>query len=88
MKFIKGKKRLVFLEGAAFFDVVKATDHPFIVNTDAINVRVLGTKFNVSSYPEDQLINTTLVEGSVTIQENKEAYDDSKSSLLKPLVGV
>ncbi|HEY4155290.1 MAG TPA: FecR family protein, partial [Puia sp.] len=45
--------REVSLEGEAFFDVVKEVDHPFIVHTSAINVRVLGTAFNVKSYPRD-----------------------------------
>lgn len=84
VKFIKGKNRLVYLKGEAFFDVVKDADHPFVVNVDELNVRVLGTTFNISSYPEDMLINTTLVEGSVTVYENGDPYSTSTSSLLKP----
>ena len=61
IEFIKGKSREVFLDGEAYFDVVKNSENPFIVNTGALSVRVLGTKFNLSSYAEDEFINTTLV---------------------------
>lgn len=84
VKFIKGKNRQVYLKGEAFFDVVKDANHPFVVNVDELNVRVLGTTFNISSYPEDMLINTTLVEGSVTVYENGGPFHTSTSSLLKP----
>jgi hypothetical protein len=84
VKFIKGKNRQVYLKGEAFFDVAKDVGHPFVVNVDELSVKVLGTRFNISSYPEDMLINTTLVEGSVTVYENGDPYSTSTSSLLKP----
>jgi ferric-dicitrate binding protein FerR (iron transport regulator) len=46
-----------------------------VVNTNAFNVRVLGTEFNISSYPEDAAINTVLIEGAVSIYGNKEIYN-------------
>jgi len=46
--------REVELEGEAFFDVVKDAAHPFIVHTSGIDVKVLGTVFNVKSYPQDE----------------------------------
>ena len=52
VKFIKGENRQVYLIGEAFFDVAEDKEHPFVVNTDELNVRVLGTKFNIASYPE------------------------------------
>ncbi|GAA3617478.1 FecR domain-containing protein [Flavivirga amylovorans] len=67
IKFLKGKKRKVFLTGEAFFDVSEDKVHPFIVKTTKMNVTVLGTEFNVSAYPEDNIINTVLVEGSVSL---------------------
>ena len=67
VQFIKGHNREVVLEGEAFFDVTKDKKHPFIVKTRGVNVKVLGTKFNVSSYKEDADINTVLVEGSVSL---------------------
>ena len=66
--FIKNSKtRTVFLSGEAFFDVSHNKNKPFIVNTNGINVEVLGTKFNVSSYSSQKNILTTLVEGSVKV---------------------
>jgi len=84
IKFIKGENRKVFLHGEAFFDVATDAVHPFVVNMDKLNVRVLGTSFNITSYPEDEYINTTLVEGSVRIYESTDTYTDSNSSLLEP----
>ncbi|MDO6605197.1 FecR family protein [Arenibacter palladensis] len=69
VKFIPGSDRTVFLSGEAFFDVTKNKD-PFIVNADNIDVKVLGTQFNVSAYPEDLSMNTVLVEGSVQLLGN------------------
>ena len=65
VKFLKGLKREVFIEGEAYFNVTKDEEHPFVVNADDVVVEVLGTEFNVSSYKEDQEIRTVLVEGSV-----------------------
>jgi ferric-dicitrate binding protein FerR (iron transport regulator) len=55
-----------------------------VVNTNAFNVRVLGTEFNISSYPEDAAINTVLIEGAVSIYGNKEIYNKAASLELKP----
>ena len=63
------KNRLVYLEGEGFFDVVTNTKQPFIVRTGSVDVEVLGTQFNVSSYDDDATIKTTLVEGSVAISD-------------------
>ncbi|MFA9188173.1 FecR domain-containing protein [Flavobacterium sp. FBOR7N2.3] len=67
VQFIKGHNREVVLEGEAFFSVTKDKAHPFIVKTRGVNVKVLGTKFNLSSYKEEADINTVLVEGSVSL---------------------
>jgi hypothetical protein len=84
VNFIKGENRQVFLKGEAFFNVAKDVNHPFIVNANEIDVRVLGTKFNISSYPEDESINTVLVEGSVSTYQTGDTYDPKTSILLKP----
>ncbi|MEI6865658.1 FecR domain-containing protein [Flavicella sp.] len=84
ISFIKGKNRKVFLKGEAYFDVAKDAKHPFIVNADDMDVRVLGTRFNISSYPEDDNINTVLVEGSVSIYKKGELYTPETSTILKP----
>lgn len=74
--------REVALEGEAYFDVTKDSNHPFIVHTSNIDIKVLGTLFNVKSYGEDQTIETTLLKGSI------EVYDKDDPSapkvILKP----
>ncbi len=84
VKFIAGENRQVFLNGEAFFDVAKDKKHPFIVNADALNVRVLGTHFNVSNYPEDAATDVVLVEGSVGMYGLNEEFDATKNTVLKP----
>lgn len=59
--------RNVSLKGEAFFEVAKDPIHPFVVNANGLNVRVLGTAFNVSAYPDTSNIVTTLVEGAVCL---------------------
>lgn len=59
--------RKVTLIGEAFFDIKRDVTRPFIVTTDHINIRVLGTSFNVKSYPKDEKIETTLVTGKVEV---------------------
>ncbi|SHI39900.1 FecR family protein [Aquimarina spongiae] len=66
--------RQVTLKGEAYFDIERDVTKPFIVQTDHLKVRVLGTSFNVKSYPKDDKIETTLVSGKVeVIQEETEA---------------
>lgn len=59
--------RDIHLEGEAFFDVVHDPRRPFIVHTGQIDVKVLGTTFNVRAYPDDAEPITTLVSGSVEV---------------------
>ncbi len=84
VKFIAGENRQVFLDGEAFFDVAKDKKHPFIVNADDLNVRVLGTHFNVSNYPEDASTDVVLVEGSVGMYNSNEDFNAEKNTILKP----
>lgn len=64
--------REVTLDGEAYFDVVKDKNHPFVVRTSAISIRVLGTAFNVKSYQQDPTIETTLVRGMIEVHKNNE----------------
>ncbi len=68
------EKRVVYLEGEAYFEVAKDASKPFIVSTASGEITVLGTQFNVKSYKEENSIYTTLVEGSVSFRgrTNKE----------------
>lgn len=64
-----GKERVVFLEGEAYFDVVHNEKVPFLVNTNDITVKVLGTKFNLLAYGADHHTETVLIEGKVTVRK-------------------
>ncbi len=77
------KTREVYLVGEAFFDVERIEEKPFIVKTSDISVKVLGTQFNVSAYPEDNFIQTVLTKGSVEILES-DAGLFKKGVLLEP----
>ncbi len=57
--------RTVYLEGQAYFDVTKHKTSRFKVNTAHMEITVLGTQFNVSSYLEDHTTKAVLVEGAI-----------------------
>jgi len=61
----RGSARKVSVEGEAFFNVAKNALKPFIVSVAGNEIEVLGTHFNVSSYPEDGGTTATLIEGSI-----------------------
>jgi len=84
VSFIEGLKRQVFLTGEAYLEVARNVDNPFIVNADELNVQVLGTKFNISNYPEDKRAEVVLVEGSVGMYRDNENFDKSKNVVLLP----
>lgn len=65
-KFNSGNRQ-VYLSGEALFDVTKNPSRPFIVNTDKMLVKVLGTVFNVKSYETAEDIETMVVEGKVEV---------------------
>lgn len=74
-----GDSRIVYLFGEAFFDVQKDVRRPFIVKTSKIDIEVLGTRFNVKSYTEDEDIETTLQSGKVSVKRvNPETGELSK----------
>ena len=84
VQFIKGKDRQVFITGEAYLDVAKDTEHPFIVNANSLNIRVLDTHFNVSAYPEDENTEVVLVEGSVSLYSDSDGHHPEKNILLEP----
>lgn len=60
-------QRDVYLEGEAFFEVSKNRRQPFIVHTSGVDVKVLGTKFNVKAYSDENQIETSLFEGKINL---------------------
>lgn len=69
-----GNDRRVKLDGEAYFEVAKNAHKPFIVETGKGNIEVLGTKFNVEAYSEDQTFTTALMEGAVRVIREKRQY--------------
>ena len=65
--------REVNLDGEAYFNVTKDAKHPFIVHTSNIDIKVLGTLFNVKSYEQDATIETTLLRGSIEVYNKNDA---------------
>lgn len=73
-----GKDRKVTIEGEAYFEVAKNRRKPFMVLHNGMEVRVLGTLFNVSAYAGEPIAHVTLLEGSVKVSSGK------TSGILKP----
>ncbi|MCX2453940.1 FecR family protein [Pedobacter sp. PLR] len=74
-----GKDRLVALTGEAYFEVAKDKKRPFKVKTEQQEVEVLGTHFNINAYDDEEVVKTTLIEGSVKVK-----LPSNKSAVLKP----
>ena len=67
-------QRDVYLDGEAFFEVTKNKYQPFLVHTLGPDVKVLGTKFNVKAYADENQVETSLFEGRVDLlQTNKDS---------------
>jgi ferric-dicitrate binding protein FerR (iron transport regulator) len=62
-----GSNREVNLEGEAYFDVVKNADKPFIIHTRKMDIRVIGTAFNVRAYNSEEKAEATLLRGSIEV---------------------
>ena len=82
-KAFSGKERTVFLEGQAEFDVTHDPDHPFVVMTNKLDARVLGTEINVSAYP-NEAGHVALIRGIVVVS----THADGSSVKLVPGQGV
>jgi ferric-dicitrate binding protein FerR (iron transport regulator) len=66
------RKRELYLEGEAFFEVKPDPKRMFVVATSDISVRVYGTSFNIKSFPEEGSIETTLIEGRISLARNSD----------------
>lgn len=67
-------ERRVYLEGEAYFEVSRDTEHPFIVEGKDFSVQVLGTSFNISNYKDDDVSRVVLLEGKVQVQKANKKY--------------
>ncbi len=75
-------KRKVYMKGEGYFEVAKDASKPFIVSTEFINVKVLGTHFNISAYKNEKSVSAVLVEGSVEVFSN--IFFNNKHYKIKP----
>ena len=75
------KQREVSIDGEAYFDVAEDRKKTFIVTTQQLTMEVLGTEFNVYSYPASGLTRTSLVEGALMVRETGK---NGKPVLLSP----
>jgi len=73
-----GKERVVELQGQGYFEIAHNADQPFIVDVNNTHIQVLGTRFDIMAYPDEQSLNTTLLEGAVRVQSGE------RQQLLKP----
>ncbi len=81
-KSFSSEARELTLEGEAYFDVVKDPRHPFIVHTSGIDIKVLGTAFNVKAYKSEPTIEATLIHGSIEVIKKDEP--NGSRIMLKP----
>jgi transmembrane sensor len=77
-QFFLSDTREIELEGEGFFEVAHNPEKPFIVKTRSLNIKALGTAFNVLAYSDNDVIETTLVNGKV-FMEQKDADGKTKT---------
>jgi len=71
-------ERRVSLSGEAYFQVAKDASRPFVVQVDSVEVRALGTEFNITAYPEDSKMGAALIEGIISVSSG------NRQQLLNP----
>lgn len=80
-KFFEGEMREVYLDGEAFFDVKSDPKKPFIVHTRDVDLKVLGTSFNVRAYHQEDYTETSLITGKVEVLDKTQ---DQLNLVLEP----
>ena len=69
-----GDEREIFLDGEVYADIAPDSEHPFLINSGAVRVQVLGTKFDFKSYSDAQFVQLMLLEGSVQMEAKFEDH--------------
>lgn len=72
----EGAQRRIFVDGELYADVASDADHPFVISAGEVDIRVLGTEFNLRAYRSDPLVEVSLVEGSVRFEVASERCHD------------
>lgn len=80
-KVFNSKNRMVTLKGEGFFEVAKDANKPFLVHTDKVIIKVLGTAFNLKAYSTDKKIETILLSGKIQVELNDKP---EKNIVMKP----
>lgn len=81
---LTGNLREVKLEGEAFFEVAKDKKHPFVIHSERMDTRVVGTSFNIQSYKGQLRYSVTVVTGIVKVSGYTSARKNQNEVLLKP----
>lgn len=76
--------RHALLSGEAFFNVTHDRSHSFVVKTEAFDLKVIGTQFNVMAYPEDDYVSATLEEGKISVEKQGTDKKNSRICFLNP----
>ncbi len=84
----EGKRREVSLIGEGYFEVAHNTEMPFIVITTDLRIKALGTSFNVSAYPADQITEVVLAEGKVGLTETAFSLQNKQHILVPDQLAV
>lgn len=84
LAFKNGMKRKVLLEGEAYFKVAPDKNAPFIVESDGVYSKVLGTEFNYSAYPDDETTAIVLIEGAVGVGFTNKLNEKNSYKILRP----
>lgn len=82
-EFAEGNRE-VYLDGQAYFAVAHDTDRPFYVQTDQMDIKVLGTEFDVSSYGDDRKVSAVLAKGSIELLTQKDSFWGGQRSKMVP----
>lgn len=84
-KTFEGKTRQVTFIGEGFFDVAHDSLHPFLIQSDKMQIRVLGTKFNVKALPKQAIFQVSVVSGSVAVRSiTEKGKTNPETIILKP----
>ncbi len=79
-----GNTRIVELQGEGYFEVATNDNMPFVVKAGGIDVRALGTTFNVMAYPDEDNIETSLIEGKIELQKVEPHGKETLLLIMKP----
>ncbi|HRZ97867.1 MAG TPA: FecR domain-containing protein [Paludibacter sp.] len=80
------KERRVTLVGEAYFEVTKDKTKPFLVTTDNLEIKVLGTTFNVNSYLENETVKVDLLEGKVDVTTTNDELTDKRTLMPNEMI--